>query len=338
MVEKKIKGYMIPDKYLQKRKGYFGLEEAYSRNPIIFGSVNNVRLSLFNYKQENHFEIECSESTTQRFIKTVLFNRFERGYGQSYDLEGFLRNVLQSLLIYGKVFYRIDWSKKKYFENETRWGISGLRWLPVETMKVIKSGKQIRKFKQEYSYNVAHKDLQGITTEFEPDEIFFVEWSFDKGKKGVSPVKQIASLCGEMRDFLEYCGFYSRAMYHPEDSSFPVERARFSSWEDEKIKEDRRQMKIQDALGLVPTAPMTEYYDIYQFIKSKTRIAQIRKYLLDEFNEQIVQNILKKNSIVESAKVNLVGYASLKEINDLFSKFKNQEVSNKQIVDLLIDT
>jgi len=342
MVEKvkgELKGYVVPDEYLKKRKGYAELADAYKSNPIIYGSVNNVHMSLFSYKKEKHFEIDSSNPHLRRFLNSVLLGQggFKGLYGQEYDLEGFLRNVLQSLLIFGKAFYRIDWAEKVYEENKTRWVVEGIRWLTVETMDVVKSAGQIRGFKQEYSYNVTYKDLRGISIDFEPEEIFFVEWIFDEGKRGVSPIKRLISLCEEMHDFLEYIGLCTKAMYHPEDSSFAVERARFTSWEKEKRKEDQRKIKIQDALGIMPTAPMTEYYDIYQFIKLRKRIAQIRKYLLDEFNDQIVKRITKKNGFSESAEVKLVGYKSVSEIDEYFSKFKSKELSNKEVVNALLN-
>lgn len=342
MVEKgkgELKGYVVPDEHLKRRKGYAGLEDAYESNPIIFGSVNNVHMSLFSFKKEKHFEIVCSSSHLRRFLNGVLLGQggFKGLYGQAYDLEGFLRNVLQSLLIFGKAFYKIDWAEKVYEKNKTRWVVEGIRWLAVETMDVVKSAGQIRGFKQEYSYNCTYEALRGISIDFEPEEVFFVEWISDEGERGVSPLKRLIPFCEEMGDFLEYVNLLTKSMYNPEDSSFAVERARFTSWEEAKKKEDQRIMKIKDALGIMPTAPMTEYYDIYQFIKSRKRIAKIREYLLTEFNDQVVKRIVKKNGFSESAEVKLVGYKSVSEIDELFSKFKSKELSNKEVVHALRD-
>lgn len=312
----------------------------YGGNPIIFGAMDSVRGSLFSYRREKHFEIVCSSSELRRFFNDILLGRggFEGLYGQAYDLEGFLRGVLQSLLIFGKAFYKIDWAKQDYRGNKTRWVMKRIRWLAVETMDVVRDDEQIQGFKQEYSDHCSYKDLRGIKVEFEPDEIFFVEWVFDgERNRGVSPLKRLIPLSKEMDEFLEYIKLRTKALYHPEDRSYAVERALFTPWEEAKKKNEQCRIKIQDALGIMPDAPMTEYYDIHQFIKSRRRIAQIREYLLAEFNDQVVNSISKKNGFSESPRIKLVGYKSVSEIDELFDSFKCKEISNKEVVDALRD-
>lgn len=247
-----------------------------------------------------------------------------------------MRDVLQSLLLFGKAFYKIDWAE--HAENKTRWVVERIRWLAVETMDVVRVNEQIRGFNQEYSDHCSYEDLRGIRVDFEPDEVFFVEWVFDgERERGASPLRRLIPLCKEMDEFLEYVNMLTRAMYHPEDRSYAVERARFTPWEEAKKKNEQCKIKIQDALGVMPDAPMTEYYDIYQFIKSRRRIAQIREYLVAEFNDQVVNRISKKNGFLESPRIKLVGYKSVSEIDELFDGFKRKETSNKEVVDAFRD-
>ena len=316
------------------------LSSLYGSNPIVFGAVNNFRRSLFSYKREKHFEIVCTSSELRRFFNDILLGRggFEGLYGQAYDLEGFMRGVLQSLLIFGKAFYKIDWAEQDHAKNKTRWVVERIRWLAIETMYVVTDDGRIQGFKQEYSDHCSYEDLRGIKIEFGPDEIFFVEWVFDEERnRGVSPLKRLIPLSKGMDEFLEYINLRIKVLHHPEDRSYAVERARFTPWEKAKKKNDQCKIKIQDALGIMPDAPMTEYYDIHQFIKSRRRIAQIREYLVAEFNDQIVNRISKKNGFAESPRIKLVGYKSVSEIDELFGHFKRKEVSNKEVVDAFRD-
>lgn len=301
--------------------------------------MEHLRGSLFSYKREKHFDIDCSSSDLGRFFTDVLLrDGFDEIYGQAYDLEEFLRGVLQSLLIFGRVFYKIDWAQEDYTKNKKRWVVKRIRWLAVETMDIIESNDQIRGFKQEYSDHCGSKDLRGIRVDFEPDEVFFVEWGFDgEEKRGLSPLKRLVPLCKEWDGFLGYVNLLTKATYHPEDRSYAVERARYTPWEEAKKKNDQCKIRIQDALGEIPDAPMTEYYDLYHFVKSRRKLAQIREYLLSEFNKQIVNVISKKNSFSESPRIKLIGYKSENEIEELYTSYKNKEVSNKEVRDALRD-
>lgn len=325
---------------MRKIKGYDTLSGMYGRNPIIFGAVNSVRRGLFSYRREKHFGIVCSSSELRRFFNDILLGRggFEGLYGQAYDLEGFLRGVFQSLLIFGKAFYKIDWVKQGYGENKTRWVVKRIRRLVVETMDVIRDDERIQGFKQEYSNHCSYEDLRGIRVEFEPHEIFFVEWVFDgERNRGVSPLKRLVPFSKGMGEFLEYIRLRTEVLHHPEHRSYAIEHALFTPWEEAKKKNEQCKIKIQDTLGIMPSCPMTEYYGIHQFIKSRRRIAQIREYLLVEFNDQVVNSISKKNGFSESPRIRLVGYKSVSEIDELFDSFKRKEISNKEVVDAFQD-
>lgn len=311
----------------------------YSRNPTVFSAVNSLRDSLFSYRKEKHFEIVSSSSDLRRFFSDILLgDQFEGIYCEAHDLEDFLKSVLVSLLIFGKAFYKIDWTKQDYKKNETRWIVEKIRWLAVETMSVVKANNLVQSFRQEYSRHCSYEGLREIRIDFEPDEVFFIEWGFDgEAKKGKPPLRRSIPLVKEMYKFLEYINLRIKAEYRPEDRSYAVESAQFTPWEEAVKKNDQCKMRIQDALGVKPEAPMTEYYDIYQFIKSRRKIAQIREYLLSEFNEQIVNRISKKNDFPESPMIKLVGYKSVSEIEELFDDFKNKEISSKEVMDAFQD-
>lgn len=61
----------------------------------------------------------------------------------------------------------------------------------------------------------------------------------------------------------------------------------------------------------------------------------IREYLVNEFNAQAVNALSKRNSLIEPARIELVGYMSASEIEDLFRKFQNGQASQDEVLNTL---
>src|SRR4030042_2074468 len=185
-----MKGYFVPDPHLQKVKGYDVLEHLSTRDPIVFSSVQELTHGLFNLHRDEHFSISCSSPKWRQFFSElfIAYNPPEGLYGQSHDLANFLEGVLQSLLIFGKVFFKIDYSEQTN-QNGATWTVQRIRWLAVETMNPLYEEHAIAGFVQQYSVDHENRELRGVKITFEQDEIFFVEWIFnDSIAKGMSPL------------------------------------------------------------------------------------------------------------------------------------------------------
>jgi hypothetical protein len=232
-----MKGYFVPDTHLRKTKGYDVLENLYTRNPIVFSSAQELTHSLFNLRRDEHFSIVCSSQEWRQFLFElfIAYNPPEGLYGQSFDLSHFLEGVLQSLLMFGKAFFKIDYSEQQGSQTGSAWTVQRIRWLAVETMKPIYHKDRINNFVQQYSTKHEEKALRGARTEFMPHEIFFVEWSFDENRtKGVSPLVNLIPN-GKMHiKFLQFLERRAYAIANPQDQSYTVERARYTSLEKTK--------------------------------------------------------------------------------------------------------
>jgi len=333
-----MKGYFAPDTQLRKDKGYDILGYMYTHNPIVFSSINYVTASLFSLRRDKHFEMVCSKPEWRQFFSELLiaYNPPKGLYGQAYDLANFLEGVLQSLLVFGKAFYKIDYAQEECSQTGTRWTIQRIRWLAVETMNAISGDGRIKGFVQQYSDRCVDKNLRGARVEFAPDEVFFVEWVFDGDKNlGISPLMSLIPHHKKMKWFLELIEQQVYAMSHPQDRSYRIERARYTSWDKAKRVNETSQIKIRAALGTVLDAPMSQYYETYQLTKSRKRTALIREYLVNEFNAQAVNALSKRNSLIEPARIELVGYMSASEIEDLFRKFQNGQASQDEVLNTL---
>lgn len=333
-----MKGYFVPDTHLQKTKGYDVLDDLYTHNPVIHSSVNELTHSLFNLRRDEHFSIVCSSSKWRQFFSElfIAYNPPEGLYGQSFDLANFLEGVFQSLLIFGKAFFKVDHSEKQTNQTGTIWTVQRIRWLAVETIKPIYDKGRIERFVQQYSAKCEGKDLQGVKTEFLPDEIFFVEWAFDDDKtKGVSPLVPLIPQDKMHIEFLQLMERQAYAIANPQNHSYHVERARHTSWEKAKRANEISEIEMRAILGTVLYTPMTEYYEAYYFAKIRKRIALIREYLVNQFNAQVVEPLCRKNGLTEPTRIKLVSYLSSTDIENLVRKFQQGQISKNEVISTL---
>jgi hypothetical protein len=331
-----MKGYVISDEELRKAKGYNILDYMYSRNPIIYSSINDVTSSMFNIFREDHFDLVCTQPKVMRlFAELVSRHPIEGLYGnQFHGLDDFLSNVFKSLITFGKVFTRIDYSQAQ-IQGQTAWKIQRIRWLPAETMRVVHKKGEIKGFVQQYS-KICQDERLCKKTEFTPDEIFFVEWMFDGRRlKGVSPLLSLIPHAKRHLKFLKVMERKTYAMANPQDHSFKIERAKYASWEKEKRLNEISELRIRSTIGAWSDAPMTEYYGTFRFAKSRQRIAAIREYLLTQFNQQVVNTLSRKNGLNESVEIKLKGYLTSSEIGQLIQRFQNGQISQNEMITTL---
>lgn len=331
-----MKGYCIPDEALRKAKGYDELENLSSYDLTIHSSIDSLVLTLFDFRNK-HFVIEnaVDEDWNQFFTEMFIDHNYTREiYGQfSYDLEGFLRGALHSIIVFGKSFYAVDYSNES---STGRWIVERIRWLPVETVSPIYGKKgAIKGFTQQYSANCSYEMARNYKAGFLPDELFFIEWAFDGDKKGVSPLLSLRSNSQTENKLIDLALKQSHAFAHPDDQSRSAERARYSSFQKAKKRSDVAKIKIIAKIGGIIRQPMTDYYDAYYFAKNRKRVAIIREYLVDQFNSQILASISNKNGLPQPARLKIVGYLTSKEIDKLIGDLKNLKISSKELVDIL---
>lgn len=331
-----MKGYFIPDDHLRRMKGYDKLDNLNSYNPTIRSSVDFLTSTLFNFRRDTHFTIECSQNDWKKFFSNLFIDgKFNRNlYGQAHELTNFLEGVLNSAAVFGKAFYKIDYFQK-LDNGSSRWIIENIRWLAVETMSPVFKKGILKGFVQQYSANCQEASLRKNIASFSPDEVFFVEWIFEETKKGVSPLLSLMPNDVIESKFLELMQLHFYALAHPEDHSRKAEKARYISFDKAKRVNEIAAMRSTAKIGGILRAPMTDYYDAYYLAKNRKKVAIIREFLVNQFNQQILSPLSAKNGLTESARIKLVGYLSSLEIEKLISDFKNSKISIKEIKDIL---
>jgi hypothetical protein len=327
-----MKGYCVPDEILSKAKGYDELENLSSYDLTIHSSIDSIFLTLFDFNKD-HLVIESPDKKWTKIFTDLLVRRnYNREiYGQSYNLENFLRGVLHGIIVFGRAFYAVD-----YFNDSLvgGWVVERIRCLPVETITANYHNGAIKGFTQQYSSKCSFEGVQNYKAEFLPEEVFFTQWIFDDDK-GVSPLLSLRDNSQTERKFMNLAQKQFNALSHPDDHSFRTEKARYTSFEKEKKKSETAKLKSISKIGGIIRQPMTDYYDAYYFAKNRKKVASMREYLVEEFNSQILAVLSTKNGLTQPARLKIVDYLSSIEIGKLIDDHKSSKISSKELVDML---
>jgi hypothetical protein len=329
-----MKGHWTPDENQKKAKDYDKLENLSTSNTYIRTSIEYVQNVLFNYVNNNHFQIENAENPWKQFFEKSFLNDYNcrELYSPYYDLVGFLRAVFYSTIVYGKAFYAVD-----YADNNGCWLVKSIHWLPVETMTPNYDQKGVIKgFTQKYS-SKGNDEIKNYRMEFLPEEIFFVEWNFDGDKKGVSPLLRLYSNANREKELWDFMQRKFYAQTHQDDHSLSVEQARYAPFEEAKKQADDAKIKNISKIGGLLDVPMTEYYYAYYFAKNRKRIAMIREYLVNDFNTQIVATLSRKNGLTEIPKIAITNYLTSEQIESHINDFKKAKITSDQLIKLLLE-
>ena len=122
---------------------------------------------------------------------------------------------------------------------------------------------------------------------------------------------------------------------NPDDKRFWVERARRIDLKKALENQQKRQLLMTKELGvpeIYTPPPMTEFYEVYYFLKFRRRLAEIRKYILDQFNEQVIKRFALKNGYAAEARIVDVGYLSIRDIDSLLAQFATREKTKEDIM------
>lgn len=84
-----------------------------------------------------------------------------------------------------------------------------------------------------------------------------------------------------------------------------------------------------------PPPPMTNYYEVYYFVKFRKRLAEIRRYLVLKFNEQVIQRLAIKNNLPAEVELRTVVYQSVDDIETVFKQFESRQLAAEEVIKTL---
>lgn len=323
---------------LRGLKGFEFLGELNHSDPTIHNAVRMVTNMLFDYRRDDkHFEVECENPRLREAVERELLDRLagrqaKFGIG-NHDLVRFLRSKAASIMVYGRSFSRVGWQENE--GDSAHWRIKSFRGLfPGSIRPIGKEGYEWKRRQSEYDLNSPI-----VTERLSKEEIFSLEWVFDgEANRSKPPLERVVKHYKRGLDFMTLCAANTYAWANPNDKRFWVERARHADMKKAIEEERQRRLLMTKELGipeLYPPPPTTSYYDVYYMVKFRKRLAQIREYLVSQFNEQVVRQLAVKNGFSEHVALRAISYRTVKEIEDVFEQFGRKELAAEDVTKTL---
>jgi hypothetical protein len=231
------------------------------------------------------------------------------------------------LLVYGRAFYQIVGEMREVESIGQVWLPTSFQCRPPSAMWVKRKRGRIVRFQQKYSPFVRFRDFESGRTfrpskqTFAPEEILYFEYPFGTP----SPVNEALKLIPKLLGFMYFSLAQSRGGAYPENHNFPVEKARFRTFREEKREYDIARAKV----GKIFCCPVTElsdiriteYYDVYQRVRFVERLQALRRYLVDEFNAQVLSPLAVRNGWSYEPSLKLQGFWEEAEIDAFYNEF-----------------
>lgn len=339
------KGWAMPDPIQARFCKHYRVHDAYSTVYPIKNAVDRISNYLFGYPRE-----ELRLETNSQEAREILIGHFQkRGYSHDildeYYIHRFLANAAASLLLFGRVYFVMVWSddgKKLVRINR----------LPSETMKAIRRRGKIRRYRQQYSIFTSNEVIQrasprvhwnldeevrGTTFYFALDEIFFLEWPFDpKRRKGYPPIREAVKHVKQWKSFFKRTTLQMEAMAQPELKDWSHVLALGYDFDKELYRQKVAEIKMMKPFYVLQEIPKTPYYDVWQLKEMLQFIGNIRKFLLDEFNRQVVGAILQRNGLYAQARYVCDYKLTNQEIEELFQRYERGDIGYKEVVDMML--
>jgi len=331
-------GLLRPGESLKGLKGYRQLGEFSTIDPTISNAVRTVRNMLFDYRHwdQPQFTIECSDPKLSSLVKREFLddrgdeNKF--GYGV-YGLVDFLRSMATRTMVYGRNYIKIEWEQDS--KSDKYWHVSRFIWMFPGDIKLIQPRNGPVTYQWWHREETFNPQSPIVEERLAAEDIITTTWIFDGAEKlGESPIKRVIGYYWEGIRYHTETLAYMYSWANPGDKRFWVERARRIDLKKALENQRKRQLLMTKELGvpeLYPPPPMTEFYEVYYFLKFRRRLAEIRKYVLDQFNEQVIKRFAIKNGYTDEARIAEVGYLSEIEIDSLLAQFTAREITKDEV-------
>ena len=342
LTEANPKGWLVPDPIQSRLRGIDKIEWAYRTLLPMYNAIDIIYNNIFGYPK---WDLKLETSSEQ--AREILNSHFIRSYEDKSvkldphnSIHDFMAGSASTLLLLGRKYCKMIWS-------DDGKSLTRILQLPVETMKPQYRKGEIWRYRQQYSIFTSNEliqkternvhweledNIRGTTFFFAPDEIFFLEWPFSQGRKrGVAPAREASKYARIWQRYWERSLLYSEAMAHPEIEDWRHLKIRNYSFDKELQYHKRIEALIRKPFHVIQDIPQTQYYDIWQSKKMLQFLGDTRQFLLDEFNNQVVNAILKRNQLDTQAKYVCDYKLTNEEIESLFKQYTMGEISYKEV-------
>jgi len=280
---------------------------------------------------------KISKDLTYYFTDEHYSPRKDRiSYGNAHDLGGFFNFVFHYLLTEGKAFYGIEW--KEIMINDRKYNLPiSLPWINPSTV-ILQQSTDGLVAKQKYSW--VAKEVNNYYKyqdhAFKKDEFVSFKHPNDFPK---SPVKTSMNLLDDLRQWWKFSLWQGKANNERDNHSFPLERTRYRVSSEYRRKQDIARVKVKRIFRepVSGVMPVTDFYEIYSYKESKKHLNNIRRYVVQVFNNQVLKRVQEKNNIKSEIRLEYRGFTTNQKIEKLFSKYKKQIITVNDFIEQIKD-
>ncbi|MFA4995723.1 MAG: hypothetical protein WC536_01115 [Patescibacteria group bacterium] len=331
------------DEFLRFVKGFDAREKATRDGTQLFIETNRFKDELYppltkpagrpGYVTYNsdYFDLENKNAVLRSNLMEYFLENESRIYSGANDLAQFFEFSFFGILVDHFSAYFIEWKQQKV--NNSFYILPTFHHLDGATIKIRKKADRLRSVKHSYSLwtYLANKEARPKTTIVGSEDIFLVEYPFSKE----SPTQQSSRELSVATEFLQFSVNQSLGWAEPDNHSLGVERARHITFQEVKRRQDISRGRIRKKFNhLYQEGSVTNYYDIYICNRYSKFLNDIRNYLIEQFNTQILEEIRKRNGFKSPIRLGLKEDIFIKneDLESAWTGFQAKKISVDEYV------
>lgn len=352
--DRKFAGLHFDDPWKEWLKGFKKREESIRDITRLSNEVWNYRNDLFPVRSipvptrpgyvtydSNFFRIETKGKRLTKdltdFFTEEHFNRDSISYGNAHDLGEFFELVLHEILVNGISIYAMEWNEadvngKKYFLPIS------LSYVNPATVEFVGNQKDIVA-KQKFSWIA-----KALNTYYEYENNDFNQGELVIFKHPTlypsSPVGQSLRYLNQLRQWLTFTLWQGKANAEPLNHSLRVERARYQLASEYFKKQAISRVRVKRLFNQPVggnSVGLTTYYELYAYAEYKKHLNFLRKYFVEQFNDQILNLVMEKNQIKSPLKLKYRGFATDEVIEQALKDFENRKNDVNSFLEVIRD-
>ena len=136
--------------------------------------------------------------------------------------------------------------------------------------------------------------------------------------------------------FWDRMAMQAKAMAYPEIEEWRHLRARTYDFDEELRRHKQMEARIRKPFHVLQDVPKTPYYSVWKLKKMLQFVGDIRQFLLDEFNGQVVGAILQRNGLDVEARFVCEHKLTNYEIKELFERYARGDIDYEEVVEEML--
>lgn len=320
------------------QKGWRGIDEEARRALGIaddeFGSYAESQvhpaIEVFKFtaipgSSESLFRISGAQRSEVDLVGSVLLGRSSR-FWREPNISMAFHSLVTGMLYHQVVYHAVQ------FSNASPVILERLDWLAPETLKERRRHGQV--IVEQFVRRQARPDYGEYWCEFTSDEIFKLEWPLPPRSKR-SP-RQAALAIGGPEDRLSERSLLNFGAFNEPDEKFiTYARARLRRYSGAFRESRLVAARVNDTLFSPPREPMTQFFEIDRIVRGRVAAAQVREYVVGEFNRQVLARWAARNSWGELTLQLVPRMLTADEWRQVGEMYGANELSYEDVVDFL---